>query len=103
MSHRCKVNRSLGASAHADHTTDDPHDGPTVLPPDDGTSFRITFVATEAAKVLPNRMHLELTSESLAQQQATVYRALALGGRHVDVGQLPEEEHVVLGDLDGNE
>ena len=30
-------------------------------------------------------------------------RALALGGRHLDVGQLPEEEHVVLADPEGNE
>jgi hypothetical protein len=36
-------------------------------------------------------------------QRATVDRALALGGRHVDVGQLPEEEHVVLADPEGNE
>ena len=30
-------------------------------------------------------------------------RALARGGRHLDVGQLPEEEHVVLADPEGNE
>ena len=30
-------------------------------------------------------------------------RALALDGRHHDVGQLPEEEHVVLADPEGNE
>ena len=30
-------------------------------------------------------------------------RALGLGGRHIDVGQLPEEEHVVLADPEGNE
>ena len=30
-------------------------------------------------------------------------RALELGGRHTDVGQLPEEEHVVLADPEGNE
>ena len=30
-------------------------------------------------------------------------RALELGGRHIDVGQLPEEEHVVLADPEGNE
>jgi hypothetical protein len=32
-----------------------------------------------------------------------VARALELGGRHVDVGQRPEEGHVVLADPDGNE
>ena len=30
-------------------------------------------------------------------------RVLGLGGRHLDVGQLPEEEHVVLADPEGNE
>lgn len=30
-------------------------------------------------------------------------RALRLGGKHIDVGQLPEEGHVVLADPDGNE
>jgi hypothetical protein len=48
-------------------------------------------------------MHFDLTSASLADQQHTVARALALGGRHLDVGQLPEEEHVVLADPEDNE
>jgi hypothetical protein len=82
---------------------EDPYGGPTVLPPDDGTSFRLSFLPSDAEKVLQNRMHFDLTSTSLAEQQSTVDRALKLGGRHVDVGQLPEEEHVVLGDQDGNE
>jgi Glyoxalase-like domain len=82
---------------------DDPYDGPTVLPPDDGTSFRLSFVPSQAPKVVANRMHFDLTSASVAEQHATVDRALSLGGQHVDVGQLPEEEHVVLGDRDGNE
>ena len=30
-------------------------------------------------------------------------RALGLGARHIDVGQLPEEGHVVLADPEGNE
>jgi hypothetical protein len=32
-----------------------------------------------------------------------VARALDLGARHLDVGQRPEEEHVVLADPEGNE
>jgi hypothetical protein len=32
-----------------------------------------------------------------------VARALELGGRHIDIGQLPEELHVVLADPEGNE
>ncbi|MGW4059372.1 VOC family protein [Amycolatopsis sp. NPDC004747] len=43
-----------------------------------------------------NRMHLHLTSTDLDDQRRTVARALELGGRHLDVGQRPEETHVVL-------
>jgi hypothetical protein len=48
-------------------------------------------------------MHVDLTSTSLEDQRRTVARALGLGARHVDVGQRPEEGHVVLGDPEGNE
>ena len=51
----------------------------------------------------PHPMHLHLSSADAAQQQATVTRALQLGGSHRVVGQLPDEEHVVLADVDGNE
>ncbi|GAA4738859.1 VOC family protein [Nocardioides endophyticus] len=81
---------------------DDPRDG-VVLLPDDDTGFRLRFVPTQAPKSGPNQLHFDLTSASLADQQHTVARALALGGRHLDVGQLPEEEHVVLADPEGNE
>ena len=50
----------------------------------------------------PNRLHLHLTSDGTDQQQ-TVETALGLGARHVDVGQLPDEGHVVLADPEGNE
>jgi predicted enzyme related to lactoylglutathione lyase len=77
-------------------------DGLTLLPSDD-TGFRLRFRATQEPKNGQNRMHVDLTSASLEDQQATVARALGLGGRHVDVGQRPEEGHVVLGDPEGNE
>ena len=51
----------------------------------------------------PNCLHLHLTSASLEDQRNTVEKALSLGGRHLDVGQLPDEEHVVLADPGGNE
>jgi len=44
-----------------------------------------------------------VTSASRADSQRTVALALSLGGRHLDVGQLPQEDHVVLGDPAGNE
>jgi predicted enzyme related to lactoylglutathione lyase len=73
------------------------------LVPSDDTGFRIRFEATHEQKVGQNRMHFDLTSASLDDQQETVARALRLGGRHIDVGQLPEEKHVVLADPEGNE
>src|SRR3954452_1803422 len=81
---------------------DDPEDGVTLLP-DDDTGFRLRFVPTDAQKTGPNQMHFDLTSTSAEEQQATVDRALSRGGRHVDVGQRPEEGHVVLADPEGNE
>jgi len=83
-------------------TGDDHADGVTLLPNDD-TGFRLRFVPTDRPKTSQNLMHFDLTSASLEQQQETVARVLSLGGRHVDVGQLPEEEHVVLADPEGNE
>jgi catechol 2,3-dioxygenase-like lactoylglutathione lyase family enzyme len=80
---------------------DDPQAGITLLPTDD-TGFRIRFVHTEEQKSVPNQMHFDLTS-NLEEQQEIVARALGLGARHIDVGQLPEEEHVVLADPEGNE
>ncbi|MEU4408016.1 VOC family protein [Streptosporangium sp. NPDC023963] len=83
-------------------TDDDPHDGITLLPNDD-TGFRIRCLATQEKKTGPNRMHFDLTSTSLQDQRQTVARALELGARHIDVGQRPEEDHVVLADPEGNE
>jgi catechol 2,3-dioxygenase-like lactoylglutathione lyase family enzyme/predicted enzyme related to lactoylglutathione lyase len=83
-------------------TFDDPDDGPLLLPRDE-TDLRIEFQTVDEPKTGRNQMHFDLTSTSLEDQQATVDRALALGGRHIDVGQLPDEEHVVLADPEGNE
>ena len=77
-------------------------DGMSLLPTDD-TGFGLRFVRSGEPKVVQNRMHPDLTSSSLEDQRATVERALALGGRYVDVGQRGDEGHVVLGDPDGNE
>ncbi|MFI6510554.1 VOC family protein [Streptosporangium sp. NPDC050855] len=81
---------------------DDPRDGVTLLPNDD-TGFRIRCLPTREEKTGPNRMHFDLTSTSLEDQRRTVDRALGLGARHIDVGQLPQEGHVVLADPEGNE
>ncbi|RLK58346.1 hypothetical protein CLV68_4444 [Actinokineospora cianjurensis] len=81
---------------------DDPQDGVALLPADD-SGFRIRFLPTDTKKSGQNHAHFDLTSASLVDQERTVARALELGGRHIDIGQLPEEEHVVLADPEGNE
>ncbi|MER7727022.1 VOC family protein [Streptomyces sp. NPDC096323] len=79
-----------------------PDDEVAVLPPDpDG--FRIRFLPGREPKTGRNRAHFDLTSTSLEDQRQTVARALEIGGKHIDVGQLPEDGHVVLADPDGNE
>jgi predicted enzyme related to lactoylglutathione lyase len=74
-----------------------------VLRPNGDTCFQIDFSRTEEPKIGRNQMHFDLTSSSLEDQQQTVDRALALGAQHLDVGQLPEEGHIVLADPEGNE
>jgi predicted enzyme related to lactoylglutathione lyase len=81
---------------------DDARDGIALVPSDD-TGFRIRFPSTQEPKVGQNQMHFDLTSTSVEDQQQTVARALALGGRHIDIGQRGDEGHVVLGDPEGNE
>lgn len=83
-------------------SVDDAEDGSTLLP-DADAGFRLRFVESHEPKVHQNRAHFDLTSASEEQQRQTVARALELGGQHIDVGQLPEEGHVVLADPDGNE
>jgi predicted enzyme related to lactoylglutathione lyase len=78
-------------------------DDDIALLPTDDTGFLIDFVPTQEQKDDPNQTHFDLTSTSLEDQQHTVAKALELGGRHIDVGQRPEEGHVVLADPEGNE
>ncbi|MEV8395906.1 MULTISPECIES: VOC family protein [unclassified Streptomyces] len=79
-----------------------PDDDDAILPPD-AAGFRIRFLPSQEPKTGQNRAHFDLTSSSPEDQRQTVARALRLGGKHIDVGQLPEEGHVVLADPDGNE
>jgi Glyoxalase-like domain len=78
-------------------------DGRGALLPGDDTQVGIRFAAEPVTETPgASRLHLHLTSTSLEDQQRTVSTALRLGGRHLDVGQLPDEEHVVLADPEGN-
>jgi hypothetical protein len=82
----------------------DVFDGPhgAALPGND-VQVSLGFAPCLGEKVGPNRMHLHLASGSHDEQQETVARALALGARHLDVGQRPEEGHIVLADPGENE
>ncbi|MGN6331926.1 MAG: VOC family protein [Motilibacteraceae bacterium] len=73
------------------------------LVPGSPTRPALRFVPSRSVRTGLNRLHLHVTSDDLADQERTVERALALGGAHLDVGQRPEEGHVVLADPEGNE
>lgn len=61
----------------------------------------LTFVEDPRPVTHPTRVHLHVTSDHAASQQAVVDQALALGATPLDVGQQPDEGHVVLADPDG--
>jgi hypothetical protein len=73
------------------------------LVPGDETQVGLRFVTSQTEQVGRPRLHLHLTSNSLEHQRTTVDTALRLGGRHIDVGQSPEDTHIVLADPGGNE
>jgi catechol 2,3-dioxygenase-like lactoylglutathione lyase family enzyme len=73
------------------------------LVPGDDTQVGLRFAPSDTEQVGPRRLHLHLTSSSLEHQRRTVGTALRLGGRHLDVGQGPDAEYVVLADPGGNE
>jgi len=77
--------------------------GAVALTPSDDTGFGLRFLPTRQQKTEQNQLHFDLTSTSPDDQQRTVDRALDLGARHADVGQSPDEPHVVLADPEGNE
>ena len=74
-----------------------------VLVPGDKLQVGLRFVTSDSKQVGPRRLHLHLTSSSPEHQLRTVDTALRLGGRHIDVGQGPDDPHVVLADPGGNE
>lgn len=76
-----------------------PADGETVLAP----GFSLRFVRTDRPKSVQGRIHLDLTSDSPEDQRARVATVLRLGGRHVDIGQDPDDDHDVLADPEGTE
>src|SRR5688572_16427607 len=76
-------------------------DGITLVP-GTATELMICFAETSTPTTDLGRTHFDLTSTSAEDQSRTVQRALDLGGRHLDIGQDPDEGHVVLADPEGN-
>ena len=81
----------------------DDSSGVVRLAPTDGTQFPLDLLPAPTPKLGPNRLHLDLTTTSLDDQRDTVARLVEVGGRHIDIGQSPDDEHVVLADPEGNE
>src|SRR3954452_25045208 len=81
----------------------DASDGEVRLVPTDGTRFTIVFRPVQEAKTGRNRIHPDLTTPSLDDQRESVSHLLEVGASHCDVGQGPDELHVVLADPEGNE
>lgn len=73
------------------------------LAPTDDTGFPIRFVRSAVPKLGQNRVHFDLTTTSFDDQRDTVEQLISLGGRHIDIGQGPDDTHVVLADPEGNE
>ena len=65
------------------------------------TAPTLTFVRVPESKTVKNRLHIDVSPIDRAQD-AEVERLLALGARHVDIGQ-GEQRWVVLADPEGNE
>ncbi|MBM7776391.1 putative enzyme related to lactoylglutathione lyase [Actinokineospora baliensis] len=71
-------------------------------PPEDGWWMDLVFVPVRDPKRTKNRIHLDLSSLSPTDQDATVRRALGLGAVPVELGQ-GAVPWVVLADPEGNE
>jgi Glyoxalase-like domain len=76
---------------------DDPEDDPTVLVEGDPDSPRLWFQRVPEAKVVKNRVHVDLHADDL---EAEVGRLVGLGARVLH----PERDGlVVMADVEGNE
>ncbi|WP_319435739.1 VOC family protein [Mycobacterium sp. RTGN5] len=79
--------------------TEPTEDGDVLLRAPSGDGPDWLFVPVPDDKIVKNRIHFDFTPDD---QQAEVERVLALGARHVDIGQ-GDETWVVLADPEGNE
>lgn len=77
-------------------------DDGVALVPTDGTAVTVRFVPVAPAQTSRQRLHLDLTTSSPGDQQRSADELVALGARHEDIGQTPEEGHWVLADPEKN-
>jgi catechol 2,3-dioxygenase-like lactoylglutathione lyase family enzyme len=68
-----------------------------VIGPDDNAPVGMCFMPVTDAKIVKNRVHLDLTSGA-EDRVAEIERLLALGARRVDIGQTGTESWTVLAD-----
>ncbi len=78
-------------------------DEDTLVIPPEGTGVQLLPLNVPEAKVAQNSMHFDLSTTSVEDQQTFVEHLLSLGATPVDVGQAPDDKHVVLADPEGNE
>ena len=76
-------------------------DEETAIRAPDGTGPFITWGPPVPAKIMKNRLHLDIASDQ-GDQRAEVDRLVALGATRVDIGQ-SDVDWVVMADPDGNE
>jgi hypothetical protein len=93
------LSRFWAAALEWDH---EEHDRWSSASAPSGALPRLEFVEAPNEQDGPNRIHFDLSSSSLDDQHATVERLVALGARHLDIGQGPDSEHVVLADPEDN-
>jgi predicted enzyme related to lactoylglutathione lyase len=73
-----------------------------VIGPEESAPVGICFMPVGDAKMVKNRLHLDLTCGP-EDREAEIDRILSLGGRRVNIGQSGTESWTVLADPEGNE
>lgn len=63
----------------------------------------ILFLPVAEERAGTNRLHLDLTTTAIDDQNETVATLVELGARQIDIGQSPDEDHGVLTDPEGRE
>jgi hypothetical protein len=86
-----------------EYSEDSDDEGVSSAVADDGALRRLEFVTAPNEQRSANWMHFDLSSTSLEDQRATAERLVELGARHLDIGQGPDADNIVLADPEGNE